>query len=70
MLASPLTSVVALLWLTCRITGVAGLPEWVSSLPPLGGVPPRRWTVVRKATLAAITGFGGEAESVTRTTIG
>jgi hypothetical protein len=54
-------SVAAPLWLTCRITGIEGLP---------GEDPSDRSTVLRKATLAAITGFGGEEESVTRTTIG
>ena len=45
-LASPLMSVVTLLWLTLRITGIAGFVGLVSPLPPAGGAPPGRITVV------------------------
>ena len=63
MLARPLKSVVTPLWLTLRITGIAGL----AATPPEDD-PPGRSTVVRNETGAAITGFGGEEKSVTRST--
>ena len=63
-------SVAALLWLTLRMTGIAGLPEFVSPSPPPEGVPPGRNTVVKNVTGAASTGFGGDEESVTRTMAG
>src|ERR1051326_1903745 len=63
MLARPFKSVVALLWLTLRIVGIAELP------PPVE-VPPARSTVLRNDTGAAMMGFGGEEKSVTRTTTG
>jgi len=69
-LASPFISLVALLWLTLRITGMAGLMGLVSPPPAPGGAPPGRNTVVRNTTGAASTGCGGEAESTTRTTSG
>src|SRR5579863_3419312 len=64
-LARPLKSVVTLLWLTLRITGIAGLASPTAEDDPSG-----RRTVVRNETGAAMTGFGGEEKSVTRTTTG
>ena len=70
MLAIPLMSVVALLWLTCRITGMEELLEEFSSLAASGNVPLGLSQVVRKPTLAAATELGGTEESVTWTIIG
>jgi hypothetical protein len=64
-LANPFRSVMTLLWLTFRITGRTGFTP-----PSLDGAPTGRSTVVKNATLAAITEFGGEEESVTRTSTG
>ena len=68
--ARPLLSLVVLLCVTFKITGMAGLPGFVSPLPTIGTIPPGRSTVVRKLTGAAITGCGDVAESTTRTTTG
>ena len=70
MFTNPFRSLVATLWLTCRITGMAGLLGLVSPVPLAVDVPSGRSTVVRNVTVAAITGFGGEEKSVTRTITG
>jgi len=68
--AMPLISVATMLWLTFKITGIAGLPLLISPLPPVDEEPPDRNTVVRNVTGAAITGSAIDAESTTCTTIG
>src|SRR5208283_1398411 len=70
MLARPFASLPALAWLTLRMTGMDGLPELESPPPAPGAAPPGRRTVVRNVTVAPSTGFGGDDESVTRTTTG
>ena len=70
MLARPLLSLVAFVGVTFRMTGMAGLPEFVSPTPAPGTFPPERITVVRKLTGAAKTGCGTGAESITRTVTG
>lgn len=62
MLAKPFKSVVMLLWLTLRISGIA-------EVLAVDG-PSERRTVVKNETGAAMIGFGGEEKSVTRTATG
>ncbi len=46
MFATPFASVMALVWLTCMMTGIAGLPGFKSPPPPEEDSPPGRSTVV------------------------
>jgi hypothetical protein len=53
-----------------KITGIPELLASFSPLPPSPEDPCGRKTIVRKLIGAASTGFGGDDEFVTRTTIG